>query len=84
MKKLKYVIYHEYIELEIIYDRCNIFFSMDCENFVSRNDVHQISRERNQHIEAFQDADRDNVTLREELKKYNMKLEKLIKSKVSI
>lgn len=51
--------------------------------FFSRNDVHQISRERNQHIEAFQDVDRDNVSLREELKKYNTKLEKLFKYKVS-
>lgn len=53
------------------------------ENIFSRNDVHQISRERNQHIEAFQDVDRDNVSLREELRKYNAKLEKLFKHKVS-
>lgn len=47
-----------------------------------RNDVHQISQERNQHIEAYQDVDRDNATLRQEMERYISTIDKLTKTKV--
>ncbi|KAK7604017.1 hypothetical protein V9T40_004290 [Parthenolecanium corni] len=46
-----------------------------------KNDVHQMSWERNRHIEAFQDLDRNNASLKDELNNCNVKLEKLFKSK---
>lgn len=49
---------------------------------IFRNDVHLISQERNHHKEAYQGVDRDNATLRTEIKHVLAKVDRLSSSKV--